>query len=113
MGVIILKLQTIVDLDNQIKNLQCLSNTFKDYYIHELDDDLWTIDMEVTPVWCEKGKYDISFITIKPLKKKYIIRFCEEYGLNLKYYEECDRGFLYVFKLEDDDIIRNIEKFNL
>ena len=107
-----MKLETIIELDEQIKNLQSLSEALKEYYIKELDDDLWTIDMEVTPEWYEHGDYNISFITIKPLKKKYLIRFCDEYGLSLKHYEECERGFFYVFKLEDD-IIRSIEKFNL
>lgn len=105
-----MKLQTIIELDEKIRELEEISNTLKDNFIKQLDDDLWTIDMEVIPEW---GKdYHIRFITIRPLKKKFIIRFCADYGLSLCYYQEVKEGYLYVFELEKD-IMKAIEQFNL
>lgn len=105
-----MKLETIIELDERIEQLQGISNALKDYFIKELDDDLWTIDMDVVPEW--GNDYHIRFITLRPLKKKFIIRFCEDYGLSLHYYQEVKEGYLYVFELEKD-IMSAIEQFNL
>ncbi len=107
-----MKLETIIELDKRIEQLKNISQILKDCFIKELDDELWTIDMEVIPEWGAGNDYHIRFIAIKPLKKKFIIHFCEEHGLSLNYYQEVEEGFLYVFELEDD-IIGAIEQFNL
>lgn len=102
-----MKLETILKLREEIDNLYETLEVMELDYLRLLDDDLWTIDLASKP--CFTRDYDIRFTTEVRLTKKYVIRFCEDYGLSLKEYRETDNGYDYLFELEKD-IISSVNK---
>lgn len=103
-----MKLETILKLREEIDKMYELLEVMELDYLQLLDDDLWTIDMASKP--CFTRDYDIRFTTEVRLTKKYVIRFCEDYGLCLKDYRETDTGYDYLFELENDDIVGSVNK---
>lgn len=97
-----MKLSMIMDLKTEIEKLEDIKKTMEDDYLQALDDDLWTIDLETKPYFTED--YDVAVITDTALTRKYLLRFCEDYGLSLKDYKKDDvkKTFNYLFELEKD-----------
>ena len=108
-----MKLKTIYELREYLHKLEETLEILERDYLKSLDDDLWTIDLEVTPQWEDYINYTVTFTTEKALTKKYLIRFCEDYGLNLISYNPKEFSYEYVFGMEQEDIIESINKFNL
>lgn len=95
-----MKLSTILDLKKEVANIEAIIKELEEDYLQALDDDLWTIDLETKPYFTED--YDVAVTTDTALTRKYLVRFCEDYGLSLKSYEKNDKTFEYVFELEKD-----------
>lgn len=95
-----MKLSTILNLKNEIENLESIMKVMEDDYLQALDDDLWTIDLETKPYFTED--HDIAVITDTELTRKYLLRFCEDYGLSLKDYKKNNKTYEYLFELEKD-----------
>ena len=91
-----MELQTILELREKINGLYELLEVMELDYLYLLDDDLWTVDLETKPYFTRE--YDVKMVTDLRLTKKYVIRFCEDYGLNLKSYKETDKGYEYIFE---------------
>ena len=100
-----MKLKTIMDLRTKVDEINEIIEIMELDYLHLLDDDLWTIDLETKPYFTRE--YDVTFTTEVRLTKKYVIRFCEDYGLSLKDYKETEKGYTYIFEVEKD-IMKNI-----
>lgn len=102
-----MKLETLINLKTEIDKLYEILEIMELDYLKLLDDDLWTIELASKP--CFTRDYDIRFTTEVRLTKKYVIRFCEDYGLSLKEYHETDNGYDYIFELEKD-IMSSVNK---
>ena len=105
-----MKLETILQLREELDKLYDLLERMELDYLKLLDDDLWTIDLASKP--CFTRDYDVRFTTEVRLTKKYVIRFCEDYGLSLKDYRETDNGYDYLFELEQD-ILKGVNKLEV
>lgn len=96
-----MKLKTILDLKQEVDNINEIIDVMEDDYLHLLDDDLWTIDLESKPEFT--SDYDVLIVTEVKLTKKYVMRFCEDYGLSLKDYTELEnKKYEYLFEMGDD-----------
>lgn len=108
-----MRLETLLFLRDKIEELKELQNVLTEDYLTELDNDLWTIDLPYKPELTEE--YDIKIVTQTPLTKKYLIRFCEDYGLSLKYFEDKGKKInqcVYIFEKEKD-ILSSLKKYNI
>lgn len=103
-----MKLKYLIDMNNSINELSNVLMELEDDFLKQLDDDMFSIDLRTCPEW--KDGYNVIFTSVNSLTKKFLIRFCEDYGLSLKDYMESDEGFVYTFKVEEDDIIESINK---
>lgn len=103
-----MKLENILDLKNQISVLEDLIQVFEDDFLRQIDDDLWTTDLHSSP--CFTKEYDIIISTKVKLTKKYLIRFCEDYGLSLKNFEDKpeENSYVYIFE-KQKDILKSLE----
>lgn len=97
-----MKLETILYLNEEISKLNELLEILKKDYLKQIDDDLWTIDLETYPVFI--NGYDIKIESKSKLTKKYIIRFCEDFGVSLKKFEDNneENKYIYVFEKQKD-----------
>lgn len=97
-----MKLEDILNLNNEIIRLQELSHIFEEDYLKQIDDDLWTIDLSSEPYFTEE--YDVVISAEDKLTKKYLIRFCEEFGLSLKGFEDKpdENKYIYIFEKQKD-----------
>lgn len=102
-----MKLETILYLNKQICELNDLLEILKKDYLKQIDDDLWTIDLESYPIFI--NGYDIKIESKSKLTKKYLIRFCEDFGLSLKKFEDNtnENKYTYVFE-EQKDILNSL-----
>lgn len=104
-----LKLQTILDLRDNINDQVRLLQTLCDDYLALVDDDLFTVDMTAEPrftdeVWC--GGFYLTFTTTHQLKQKYLVRFCDDFGLTLKSEEKTrNNEYIYLFKCKEENIL--------
>lgn len=97
-----MKLENILDLKDEIDKLTVLLKLFEKEYIRQLDDDLWTIDVSFEPYLTED--YDVVISTRDKLTKKYLIRFCEDFGLSLKSFTDKvdENRYIYIFEKQKD-----------
>lgn len=103
-----MKLEDILNLKNQVNILEDLVEVFEKDFLRQLDDDLWTIDLPSEP--CFTKEYNILISTKTKLTKKYLIRFCEDYGLSLKNFEDNPEKNEYVYIFEKQkDILKSLE----
>lgn len=102
-----MKLGTILDLKNKIDELYDLLDKIELDFLQLVDDDLWTVGLETQPHFTRD--YDVRVVTDLRLTKKYVIRFCEDFGVSLKEYRELEEGYEYIFELEKD-IIKSVDK---
>lgn len=100
-----LKFRTILDLKYKVDELYGLLEVLELDFLQLIDDDLWTVDLESKPYFTRD--YDVKFVTDVRLTKKYVIRFCEDFGLSLKDFKELEEGYMYLFEVEDG-VMKNI-----
>lgn len=94
-----LKLQTLLELQENINQETLLLERLKQDYLDLIDDDLWTVDLEAKPSYTNDDM--ITFITERKLKNKYINRFCSDFGLTLvSEKEKSDKTYSYIFQAE-------------
>ena len=107
-GWFILKLEDILNLKSKIRELEDLIPVFERDYLRQLDDDLWTIDLPSEPYFTED--YDVVISTETKLTKKFLVRFCEDYGLSLKSFEDKpeENRYVYIFE-KQKDILKSLE----
>ena len=107
-----MKLSTILQLNEEINNLNELLKVIEEDYLKRIDDDLWTIDLSTVPMFVEG--YDIKIETKTKLTRKYLIRFCEDFGLSLKDYIDNpnENKYVYVFE-KQKDILNSLNKYNI
>lgn len=96
-----LKLQTILELQKTINELNSLADTLVTDFLQLVDDDLFTVDFTAEPFFTEDMV--LSFTTRKQLKQKYLTRFCNDFGLTLVSEKKEDNCFIYTFKCEVTD----------
>lgn len=102
-----MKLETILELKKKIDELYELLEKIELDFLQLVDDDLWTVGLETKPHFTRD--YDVRVVTDLRLTKKYVIRFCEDFGVSLKDYRELDDGYEYIFELEND-ILEGVNK---
>lgn len=100
-----MKLKTILELNEQINNLNNILRILEEDYLKQIDDDLWTIDLETSPSFYDG--YNIKIESQNKLTKKYLIRFCEDFGLSLKSFEDFPENNVYVYIFENEKDILN------
>lgn len=95
-----LKLRTILDLQETIYNQNILLNTLIEDYLQLIDDDLFTVDFTAEPSFVSDMK--LTFTTSHQLKQKYLLRFCDDFGLTLISEEKTnDTHYTYLFKCKE------------
>lgn len=92
-----MKLRLILEFRDRICGLQVLLDRLEDDFLQLIDDDLWTVDLEAKPVFTDD--YEVKFVSDVVLTDKYVRRFCDDFGLRLKVFEELDNGYLYLFEV--------------
>ena len=107
-----MKLTTILKLNDELNNLNELLRVIEEDYLKMIDDDLWTIDLPTIPMFV--NGYDIKVETKTKLTRKYLIRFCEDFGLSLKDYidNQSENKYVYVFE-KQKDILTSLDKYNI
>lgn len=100
-----LKLQTIIELRDNINKQVRLLSTLSEDYLDMIDDDLWTIDLESRPSFTDQvlqsDKLMVTFNAEKKLTEKYLKRFCDDFGLKLNKMVESSYGYEYFFEVDE------------
>lgn len=103
-----MKLRTVLELNENIVNLNLLLEKIEEDYIKQIDDDLWTMDLPVKPEFV--NEYDVKIESTEKLTKKYLIRFCEDFGLSLKDFKDEPELNKYIYIFEDKkDILDSLK----
>ena len=96
-----LKLKTLLDLRDTINTNIKVLETLTEDYLNLVDDDLFTVDMSAEPSFVGElfcGELMLSFTTRYELKQKYLLRFCDDFGLVMYDVVKTDNGYEYLFK---------------
>ena len=101
-----LKLKTIIDLRENIRNQIVLLERLSDDYLQLIDDDLYDVDMTAVPSFTTDnvltgGELMITFTTQRQLKQKYMLRFCDDFGLTFISQTQGDNHYTYTFKCKE------------
>ncbi len=98
-----IKLQTILSLRDNINTQINILRRLTEDYLDLVDDDLFTVDMTAEPRFTDEILYGkemmLTFTTTHQLKQKYMLRFCDDFGLTLhKETQNKDNTYTYLFK---------------
>ena len=100
-----LKLKEILDLRDNINNEISILETLSETYLDLIDDDLFSVDLEARPFFVGELLTDelilIGFCAERQLRQKHILRFCDDFGLELVSEEKKENNYWdYLFKMK-------------